>query len=74
MNTNQRIGNVIRSLRMREGLTQEQLADVLKLSRSSIGMYETGERKLTPELLELFADHFNVDMNYITGSIKEDAV
>lgn len=72
MNTNEKIGKILRSLRIREGLTQEQLAINLKLSRSAVGMYENGERKLSPELLELFADYFNVDMNYITGATNEE--
>lgn len=62
-----KIGNVLKSLRVREDLTQEELAKVLNMTRSSIGMYEQGKRIPPPDVLEVFADFFNVDMNYITG-------
>lgn len=59
--------NVFKSLRLKSGLTQQQMADALKLSRSTIGMYENGEREPNFEILELIADYFNVDMNYLIG-------
>lgn len=59
--------NVFKSLRIKSGLTQQQMADALKLSRSTIGMYENGERKPSFEILEAIADYFNVDMNYLIG-------
>nr|DAQ28912.1 MAG TPA: hypothetical protein [Caudoviricetes sp.] len=37
------------------------------MSKSSINMYERGEREPGLELLEVFADFFNVDMNYLMG-------
>ena len=43
------------------------MADRLKISRSSIGMYENGEREPSFELLEAIADFFNVDMDYLLG-------
>ena len=54
-------------LRKRKGLSQQGLADALKLSRSAIGMYETGKREPDLETLELFADFYNVDMKTLTG-------
>ena len=60
--------NVFKSLRIKSGLTQQEMADKLKISRSSIGMYENGEREPGFELLESIADYFNVDMNYLLGN------
>lgn len=59
--------NVFKDLRVKSGLTQQEMADRLKISRSSIGMYENGEREPSFELLEAIADYFNVDMNYLLG-------
>ena len=67
-----KLSNVLKSLRVREDLTQNGLATKLNISRSAIGMYENGERVPNLEILELFADYFNVDMNYITGSTPEE--
>lgn len=59
--------NIFKELRIESGLTQQEMADKLHISRSSIGMYETGEREPNFELLEVIADYFNVDMNYLLG-------
>lgn len=60
--------NIFKSLRLNSGLTQQEMADKLKISRSSIGMYENGEREPSFELLEAIADFFNVDMNFLLGN------
>ena len=57
----------IKKLRLDHHLTQDELARILGVSRSTIGMYETGKRTADYETLELIADYFNVDMNYLTG-------
>lgn len=67
-----KLSYVLRSLRIREDLTQEELAKKLNVTRSTIGMYETGERTPTLETLEKYADYFNVDMNYITGRTEKE--
>lgn len=58
---------IIKSLRIERGITQEQLAALLKVSRSTIGMYETGSREPDFETIEAIADIFNVDMDYLMG-------
>ena len=57
----------LRFLRKRKGLTQQQLADMLSISKSSVNMYERGEREPGFETLEAIAGIFNVDMNYLYG-------
>ena len=59
--------NVFKALRMASGLTQQELADKLKISRSTIGMYETGAREPDYDTLEEIADFFNVDIDYLLG-------
>ena len=58
---------VFKNLRIKSGLTQQEMSEKLNISRSSIGMYENGEREPSFELLEVIADYFNVDMNYLLG-------
>lgn len=43
------------------------------MTRSAIGMYETGKREPDLETLEAFADYYNVDMNTLTGSLYDAA-
>mgnify|MGYP005792322911 CR=1 FL=1 len=59
--------SVFKALRMASGLTQQELADKLKISRSTIGMYETGAREPDYDTLEQIADFFNVDIDYLLG-------
>lgn len=59
--------STIKHLRTERGITQEQLAAMLKVSRSTIGMYETGSREPDFETCEAIADIFNVDMDYLMG-------
>lgn len=56
-----------RALRQERGLSQMQLSKILKISKSSVNMYERGEREPGIETLELIADTFNVDLDYLIG-------
>ena len=60
-------GKVLKSLRIKNSMTQKQLADTLGVSESRIGMYERCQREPDFEMLEAIADYFNVDMDYLTG-------
>lgn len=59
--------NVFKSLRTSRNYTQEELSKLLNITRSSLGMYETGKREPDYETLEKIADFFNVDMDYLLG-------
>ena len=59
--------NILKSLRISRGLTQDELSKELKISRSTIGMYEKGAREPDFETLELIADYFYVDTDYLLG-------
>lgn len=64
---NRTFGVVLKSLREERHLSQRQLADNLKIAYSTVGMYESGQREPSYEMLENIADYFNVDMNYLLG-------
>lgn len=58
----------LRSLRLNFGLSQQKLADSIgTVSKSSINMYERGEREPSLETMEAFADFFNVDLDFLYG-------
>ena len=59
-------------LRKARGLSQQQLAEALGLSRSAIGMYETGKREPEIEVLQLLSDFFNADMNTLVSPPSEE--
>lgn len=66
--------NILKSLRKANGLTQDELAKILKISRSTIGMYENGSREPDYETLESIADFFNVDIDYLLGRTSKTTI
>lgn len=63
--------DVLTYLRKRSNMSQQQLADATRLTRSAVSMYETGKREPDFETLEIFADFFNVSMDTLTGRSNE---
>lgn len=61
----------LRELRNSRKLSQQELADLLRISKSSINMYERGEREPSLDTQEAIADFFNVDMDYLMGRTSE---
>lgn len=57
-------------LRKDRDLTRKALSDLTGISHSSLNMYERGEREPGLQTLELLADFFNVDMDYLMGRQK----
>lgn len=64
----------LKELRLKAELSQQQLADKIGISKSSINMYERGEREPGIETLKAFADFFNVDMNYLLGKMGKPTI
>lgn len=62
-----RFSEILKELRKRDDLTQEQLAKNCGISKSAISMYENGNRTPDFETLEVFADYFNVNLSYLIG-------
>ena len=57
----------LKQLRIGRHLTQQQLADNLGVAKSTISLYESGQRRPSYEQLEAIGDYFNVDTNYLLG-------
>ncbi len=54
-------------LRINKQLTQGEIAKKLKLSKSTISMYENGKRTPDFETFKLIADYFNVSLDFLIG-------
>ena len=60
-------GNVLKSLRLRENMTQAQLAHKLGLTKSVISAYETGLRLPSYDILIHIAKIYSVSTDYLLG-------
>lgn len=63
-----KFGSRLQQLRAGRNMTQEDLANKFKISKSAIGMYERDEREPSFELLKRFADFFDVSLDYMLGN------
>ena len=59
--------NALKTLRLREDMTQAQLAQKLSLTKSVISAYETGLRLPSYDVLIQIAKIFNVTTDYLLG-------
>lgn len=53
----------LKYLREQNGMNQNEMADVLGLSRATVGNWETGERKPDIEMIIRLAEHFGVSLD-----------
>ena len=55
----------LKKLRMKKGMKQSELADILHLRQSSISDYENNRSTPNPETIKKIAEYFNVSANYL---------
>jgi|SRR5690554_1283987 len=64
-------GDVLKNLRNRKGLSQRELADRLKINRSTYARYETSSTQPDYETLKKLAQFHDVTVDYILGMSNE---
>ncbi|MDD3224730.1 MAG: helix-turn-helix transcriptional regulator [Clostridium sp.] len=64
-------GEVLKRLRDSRGLTQQDIATLLKVGRSTIAGYETKGKQPDFEKLKILANFFNVTIDYLLGRTDE---
>ncbi|MDO4926072.1 MAG: helix-turn-helix transcriptional regulator [Turicibacter sp.] len=65
------LGEKLRKLRIARKLSQEQLADELRVSRQAISNWELGESTPDTENLVALSDYFGVSIDYLLKNQKE---
>lgn len=63
LNLNERL----KECRKNKKLTQEQLAKMININRSTYAKYETGENEPDAAMLDILANFFNVSVDYLLG-------
>ena len=59
---------IIKNLREKHNLTQDELAEHLMVIRQAISRWETGETEPNTETLKLLSKEFNVSINTLLGA------
>jgi len=71
------LGPRIAALRRAAGISQSELAQKLKISPSTVGMYEQGRREPALDILAAMAQIFGVSIDFLVtgraGSTEEEA-
>jgi len=62
---------ILKSLRDRKGLTQEDLAEKLHVTRQAVSRWETGETTPGPDVLKELSGLFEVSINTLLGSPRK---
>lgn len=62
-----RFSEILRSLRIQRGLTQQELGGYVGLSKAVISKYENGIGYPTLDSLIYFAEYFGVTTDYLLG-------
>lgn len=60
-------GRILKELRKKNNLTQQQLADRIGVTKSVISFYELRERAPSPEVLIKLSYIFHVNTDYLLG-------
>ena len=64
--------NTLRNLREANNVTQDQLANYLKVSRPTVAGYETKSRQPDYERLEKISEFFHVSIDYLIRGWTEE--
>ncbi len=67
-------GTKLKMLRKQAGMTQQQVADRIGVTKSVISFYELKERCPSPDVLVKYAKIFHVTTDYLLGIEREQVV
>ena len=62
---------ILLELRTKHGLSQEQLAEKVHVTRQAVSRWETGETVPNTETLKLLSSLFDVSINTLLGSPRQ---
>ena len=62
------VKDILRNLREKNHLTQEQMAERIGVTRQAVSRWETGMTQPNPELLKVLSREFGVSINTLLGS------
>ena len=63
--------DILKILREGNGLTQEQMAERVRVTRQAVSRWETGETQPNTDTLKLLSREFDVSINTLLGSPRQ---
>ncbi len=63
--------DILKTLREKHGLTQEEMAERLMVTRQAVSRWETGETQPNTETLKLLSREFDVSINTLLGAPRQ---
>jgi len=66
------VGKILKTLRKEKGLTQDELAKALNLSKGAIFQYETDKREPNSAAMAKLEDYFKVSASYLLGETDDN--
>lgn len=63
--------DILKNLREKNGLTQEQLAERVMVTRQAVSRWETGETQPNTDTLKFLSREFDVSINTLLGSPRQ---
>ena len=67
MFTKEKFGERLKELRTRHGEKQEELGEILDVSKSQVSDMENGKKTTTLEKFALICEHYQVSSDYLLG-------
>ncbi|KAF5070521.1 helix-turn-helix protein [anaerobic digester metagenome] len=66
-----KFGDRLKSIRLENDMTQEELGNLLNKSKNNISQYETGKREPDLDTLDIISDYFKVSLDYLLGKTDD---
>ena len=63
--------DILKELREKNGLTQDEMAERVMVSRQAVSRWETGETQPNTETLKILSQEFNISINTLLGSPRQ---
>lgn len=60
----------LKDLREDNDKTQQEIANILGISRQHYSMYERGERELPMHLFKVLANYYNISLDYLSDLVN----
>lgn len=65
------VKEILKNLREKNNLTQEEMAQKINITRQAISRWETGETQPDTQMLKVLSKEFNVSINTLLGSPRQ---